>query len=102
MLDVLKRHYPEYLIQAAALAGVLLGGRIADPSVHYVVTVPGSAGPGVAFAAEAFISFVLMLTVLLVSSSAWETRTGLFAGLLVATWITFEAPLSGMSMNPAR
>jgi len=28
--------------------------------------------------------------------------TGLFAGILVATYITLEAPLSGMSMNPAR
>jgi aquaporin Z len=28
--------------------------------------------------------------------------TGLFAGALVAAYITVEAPLSGMSMNPAR
>jgi aquaporin Z len=28
--------------------------------------------------------------------------TGLCAGILVATYITFEAPLSGMSMNAAR
>lgn len=28
--------------------------------------------------------------------------TGLFAGMLVALYITFEVPLSGMSMNPAR
>jgi len=28
--------------------------------------------------------------------------TGLFAGILVATYITLEAPLSGTSMNPAR
>src|SRR5256885_6853429 len=28
--------------------------------------------------------------------------TGAFASLLVATYITLEAPLSGMSMNPAR
>jgi len=28
--------------------------------------------------------------------------TGLITGLLVAAFITFEAPLSGMSMNPAR
>jgi len=28
--------------------------------------------------------------------------TGLFAGALVATYISLEAPLSGMSMNPAR
>ena len=28
--------------------------------------------------------------------------TGVAAGVLVATYITLEAPLSGMSMNPAR
>ena len=28
--------------------------------------------------------------------------TGLFRGACVAAFITFEAPLSGMSMNPAR
>jgi len=28
--------------------------------------------------------------------------TGVFAGALVATFITVEAPISGMSMNPAR
>jgi aquaporin Z len=28
--------------------------------------------------------------------------TGLFAGTLVFLYITFEAPLSGMSINPAR
>jgi aquaporin Z len=28
--------------------------------------------------------------------------TGVLAGALVALWITFEAPISGMSMNPAR
>ena len=28
--------------------------------------------------------------------------TGLFAGACVAAFITFEAPISGMSMNPAR
>jgi aquaporin Z len=28
--------------------------------------------------------------------------TGLFAGTLVALFITFEAPYSGMSINPAR
>jgi aquaporin Z len=28
--------------------------------------------------------------------------TGVFSGILVAIYITIEAPLSGMSMNPAR
>jgi aquaporin Z len=64
--------------------------------------VPGSAGPLAAFGAEIAISFVLMLVVLTVSNSRAAALTGLCSGLLVATYITLEAPLSGMSMNPAR
>jgi aquaporin Z len=68
-----------------------------------VVTVPGEAGAAVAFLAEVAITFVLMLTILFVSNAPKLARyTGLFAGGLVFLYITFEAPLSGMSMNPAR
>ena len=57
----------------------------------------------VAFLAEVAITFVLMLTVLFVSNVPRLARyTGLFVGGLVLLYITFEAPLSGMSMNPAR
>jgi aquaporin Z len=86
------------------LVAMLLAGRlVADASVRYAVTVPGPAGPGVAFAAEVLISFILMSVVLEVSSHPRLGRlTGLCAGLLVATFISLEAPLSGMSMNPAR
>jgi aquaporin Z len=53
--------------------------------------------------AEAGISFLMMSMVLTVSGKPGIARyAGLGAGLLVATFITFEAPLSGMSMNPAR
>jgi aquaporin Z len=49
------------------------------------------------------ISALLMLVVLAVGASTrWAPRTPFFAGSLVALYITFEAPLSGMSMNPAR
>jgi aquaporin Z len=76
---------------------------VAHPDVRYAVTVPGPGGATVAFAAELAISFVLMSMVLLVSNTPRLARyTGLFAGALVATYISFEAPLSGMSMNPAR
>jgi aquaporin Z len=91
-----------------AVAGLLfsawlLGQRIAHPSVNYVATLPGQAGIGAALAAEAAISFGLMLMVLFVSNHRRLHRfTGLFAGLMVATYITIEAPISGMSMNPAR
>jgi aquaporin Z len=89
---------------AGVLVAMLLAGRlVADASVRYAVTVPGPTGPGVAFAAEVVISFILMTVVLQVSSHPRLGRfTGLCAGLLVATFISLEAPLSGMSMNPAR
>jgi aquaporin Z len=86
-----------------ALAALALRGAIAHPTVRYVVTVPGSHGAVVALAAEIVISFLLMTVVLTVSNRpAWNRFTGLAAGALVATYITLEAPLSGMSMNPAR
>ena len=59
-------------------------------------------GPVPAFLGELVISFGMMTLVLMVSNSRRARLTGLFAGLLVATYITVEAPLSGMSMNPAR
>src|SRR2546428_13724378 len=44
-----------------------------------------------------------MAGVLAVWNTARPARfAGLCAGALVATWIVLEAPLSGMSMNPAR
>ncbi len=93
---------------AGGIAGVLLvalalGHSFADPPVTYVTTLPGSGGPAIAFLAELVISFVLMLVVLVTTNIGARGRyTGLFAGGLVATYITLVAPLSGMSMNPAR
>lgn len=93
---------------SGAVVGVLLvarflGQELANPAVRYVVTVPGPQGPGVALLAEFTIAFLLMSTILYFSNHhRLEHYTGLFAGLLVATYITLEAPFSGMSMNPAR
>ena len=93
---------------AGGIAGVLAvrliaGNLLADASVRYAVTEPGPPGVGVALGAEALISFMLMSVVLALSSHERLGRwTGVCAGLLVATFITVEAPLSGMSMNPAR
>ena len=89
-------------LAGVVVARVWLGAPVAHPVVHYAVTVPGSAGPLVALGAEIAISFMLMLVVLTVSNSRAAALTGLCSGLLVATYITLEAPLSGMSMNPAR
>ena len=85
------------------LVASLLGTWLSHPAVNFVATVPGSRGIAVAYGAEVIISFGLMFTVLVVSNQRSVARfTGLFAGLLVATYIIVEAPISGMSMNPAR
>jgi aquaporin Z len=89
-------------VAGVQLAHALLGMLIAHPAVAFAATVPGARGAGVAFVAEATISFVQMSTVLLLANGPWRRCTGIAAGVLVAIWITFEAPLSGMSMNPAR
>jgi aquaporin Z len=90
-------------IVGVGLAAALLGPRLADPAVRYAATVPGTGGAVVAFGAELLMTFVLMTVILIVTNRPGLNRfTGLFAGMLVASYIVFEAPVSGMSLNPAR
>ena len=90
-------------IAGVLLASLTLGKVVAHQSVNYAVTLPGPDGPIIAFVAEIIISFILMSVVLAVSNTRRLARwTGMFAGALVATYITIESPISGMSMNPAR
>lgn len=90
------------------LAGVLLltpwmASALADSNVIFAATVPGHAGVAAAWFAEFTISFLLMMAVLIVSNQKSIARmTGVVAGMIVAANIYFAAPLSGMSMNPAR
>jgi aquaporin Z len=87
----------------ALLAASALSACVSHPAVNYVVTQPGIAGAGAAFFAEFVIAFILMSVILRVSNHPrMHKLTGLCAGLLVAAYITIEAPISGMSMNPAR
>jgi aquaporin Z len=86
-----------------AFVALFLGRELADPAVRYVVTLPGESGLLIAIAAEFVIAFGMMSLVLYFSNHHTLDRyTGIFAGLLVALYITFEAPFSGMSMNGAR
>ena len=85
------------------LSALVLGELVSHPSVRYAATVPGMAGVGVAFLAEAVISFLQMSLILRFSNTKRLARfTGVVAGAMVATYISLEAPYSGMSMNPAR
>ena len=79
------------------------GAELADPAVNYVATQPGRWGSPAAWPAEFAIAFAMMMTVLLVSNyRPLSPFTALFSGCLVMFYIAFEAPISGMSLNPAR
>jgi aquaporin Z len=101
-LGYVLAHFVGGALGVAAMRA-LLGGWLADPHVHYVATLPGAAGEVGAFLAEVGISFVLVTVILVVSNHPrWTATTPWCCGALVATFIAVEAPLSGMSMNPAR
>jgi aquaporin Z len=86
-----------------ALMAVALGPRLMDASVNYVATLPGNAGLSAAWLGEFAIALLMMTVVLQLNRfPRLAPYTGWFAGTLVAIYITFEAPLSGMSLNPAR
>jgi len=90
-------------LAGVGLAAAILGARVADPAVRFAATTPGARGAVVAFAAELLMTFVLMTVVLTVSNRPGGARfTGVCAAALVAAYIVLEAPLSGMSLNPAR
>jgi len=90
-------------VAGVVLVAVMLQERFTQPPVSYVVTVPGMGGWAPAFLAEFALAFGLMLMVLFTSNTRQLAQfTGVFAGILVATYIILEAPISGMSINPAR
>lgn len=91
----------------ACLAPVLLLAAIGPPfasdQVRYAMSLPGPGGEAVAFAAEFAISFILMMVVLVVVNSRRIAKSApAITGALIAVYIAFESPLSGMSLNPAR
>jgi len=95
-------------VAGVALASLVLAGAPAHQAVRYAATLPGIHGEAfyvntIAFAAELSISFVLMSAILFASNhEVLAPYTHYFAALLVAIYIAFESPLSGMSTNPAR
>lgn len=89
-------------ITGVAVGRALFGPAVADAAVNYAVTTPGG-GAGPAFAAELVMTLLLMSVVLAASRHGrWRPYGGLAAAGCVAIFITIEAPVSGMSLNPAR
>jgi aquaporin Z len=95
-------------VAGVALASLVLQGALAHTAVRYAATLPGIHGEAfyvntIAFVAELAISFILMSVILFASNhEVLAPYTHYFAAILVAVYIAFESPLSGMSTNPAR
>lgn len=90
-------------VSGVCIAKYLLPHSVGPHAIRYAVTAPGIRGSAVAFLGELIISFILMLTILVATNSETLTRyTPYLVGFLYMTFIILEAPLSGMSMNPAR
>ncbi|MEP6647059.1 MAG: aquaporin [Saprospiraceae bacterium] len=87
---------------AVFMVKALVPTLITTPEVNYVATKPGMQGLLFAFGAEFLMAFILFYTVLTLSNSSKAAWTGICAGALVFIFISLEAPLSGMSINPAR
>lgn len=83
----------------------LLAPWFGHPAVHYNTTRPpeGAYGWVIALGAELLISGALLLAMLgALHSARFRPWTGAIVGLLLALFVVVEAPLSGMSLNPAR
>lgn len=91
-------------IFAAQLLKYFIPNLFGHPIIDYAVTKPKPPYETVtAFIAEFTISFIMMLLVLFASSSKrFEKYVALISGVLIALFLIFEMPFSGMSLNPAR
>ena len=90
-------------IFGVGVAALFLGKSLPQKPVQYAVTVPGVYGTAAAFAAELFMSALLMFLVLWTTNRAgWKKYTSYIVGILIMLYILIFAPVSGFSINPAR
>lgn len=98
------------LYVASQITGAVIGAGVVlatwgnwARTVHDGASIPGDWGAAGAFAAELTLTFLLVTLILhFVSRPNLMRFTPLAAGLLVATVVVIEAPLSSTSLNPAR
>ncbi len=85
------------------IVALLLKQAFIDSPVQYIVTVPGAAGVVVAFIGEFTIAAMMMGMVLYSTNHPkLAPLTPVFSACLITSFVIFESPLSGFSMNPAR
>jgi aquaporin Z len=90
-------------VLALVLLAAFLGPPFSGEPVLAIVTRPDGYGPAMAFGAELVMAFGMMLLLLFATNRRRLARlTGVLAGALTATYVVMPAPLSGLTINPAR
>ena len=91
-------------VAAAQFLTLALGSWFAHEKIGYGVTKPMPPHDSAsAFVAEFIILFVLMFVVLIITSSKkLEKYAAVVSGVLIALYLIFNLPFSGMSLNSAR
>ncbi len=88
---------------AVLLVALLFGRAVAEPALRYLVTLPDKEGAWPALFAEFAIALAMMSLVLYFSNHhRFDRYTGVLAGMLVAIYISIEAPFSMMGMHLVR
>jgi len=84
-------------------ARLILGRKLEDPPVRYVITVPGVHGQLIAFLAEFVLSGILF-GVVLFASNRWPLArfSPFFVALVTIFYYVLCPAISGYSVNPAR
>jgi len=97
--QVLGGLFGSYIIYL--LFNVVLGWQ--DAILKCVTTAGSGYSAELSFMAEIFITFLLMMVILVVSNNrTWMKLTALLASTLVMLEVWLEAPISGTSLNVAR
>jgi len=92
-------------LAAGFAMSILLRPWFSYPSVRHNLTRPldGEYGWALALGAEMVIAACFLFTILTaLHSPRLKQWSSVFAGSLIAFFIVFESPISGMSLNPAR
>ena len=85
------------------LISLIIPRLIAHPAIDYIVTKPYPHSLVITFISEYIISFILISVVLYSNTNKNLSKyTAWLVAFMITVFITFEAPFSGMSMNPAR
>jgi aquaporin Z len=98
------REVPSYvasLLGALAASGLL---RVLFPQNEFLGTTLPAGSDAQSFILETVLTFLLMLTILNVSTGAKEKgiTAGIAVGAVIALEAMFAGPICGASMNPAR